>query len=164
MLWCYDHNFLQFSAKKLAFFSKTNVMIKFLHNLALFWVKNANFFADLFCKNIFKIITSVPGYTNIKNRIRQIRIQAKKDRKIINRTSGFSKKLSCFCSFFDYRLEYPIEPAKRPVELQGSILQNSISAEKFSKQFSSANFGQFYMRKKHINLPENYWPSTLSLR
>jgi hypothetical protein len=29
----------QFSAKKFAFFSKTNVMIKFVHNLALFWVK-----------------------------------------------------------------------------------------------------------------------------
>jgi hypothetical protein len=36
---CYDHNFLRFSTifgKKLAFFSKTNVMIKILHNLALF--------------------------------------------------------------------------------------------------------------------------------
>jgi hypothetical protein len=32
-----------------------------LHNLALFWVKNANFFAIFFGKNIFKIITSVPG-------------------------------------------------------------------------------------------------------
>jgi hypothetical protein len=32
---CYDHNFLRFG-KKLAFFSKTNVMIKILHNLALF--------------------------------------------------------------------------------------------------------------------------------
>jgi hypothetical protein len=31
-------DFWQFSAKKLAFFSKTNVMIKILHNLALFWV------------------------------------------------------------------------------------------------------------------------------
>jgi hypothetical protein len=29
-------DFCQFSAKKLAFFSKTNVMIQFLHNLALF--------------------------------------------------------------------------------------------------------------------------------
>jgi hypothetical protein len=29
-------DFRQFSAKKLAFFSKTNVMIKILHNLALF--------------------------------------------------------------------------------------------------------------------------------
>jgi hypothetical protein len=28
-------DFCQFSAKKLAFFSKTNVMIKILHNLAL---------------------------------------------------------------------------------------------------------------------------------
>jgi hypothetical protein len=36
---CYDHNFRRFSTifrKKLAFFSKTNVMIKILHNLALF--------------------------------------------------------------------------------------------------------------------------------
>jgi hypothetical protein len=36
-------------------------MIKILHNLALFWVKNANFFADFFGENIQKIITSVPG-------------------------------------------------------------------------------------------------------
>jgi hypothetical protein len=32
----------QFSAEKLAFFSKSNVMLKNLHNLALFRVKNAN--------------------------------------------------------------------------------------------------------------------------
>jgi hypothetical protein len=33
----YDQNFfLQFSAKKMAFFSKTNVMINFFQNLALF--------------------------------------------------------------------------------------------------------------------------------
>jgi hypothetical protein len=36
-------DFRQFSAKKFAFFSKINVMIKILHNLALFWAKNANF-------------------------------------------------------------------------------------------------------------------------
>jgi hypothetical protein len=45
-------DFWQFSAKKLAFFSKTNVMINILHNLALFWVKNANFFAEFFGENI----------------------------------------------------------------------------------------------------------------
>jgi hypothetical protein len=36
---CYDHNFLQFSTifvEKLAFFSKTNVMIKIFHYFALF--------------------------------------------------------------------------------------------------------------------------------
>jgi hypothetical protein len=33
---CYVQNFLRFSAKKLAFFSKTNVRIQILHNLALF--------------------------------------------------------------------------------------------------------------------------------
>jgi hypothetical protein len=41
-------DFCQFSAKKLAFFSKTNVMIICFQNLALFWVKNANFFAKFF--------------------------------------------------------------------------------------------------------------------
>jgi hypothetical protein len=45
-------DFSLFSPKKLAFFSKTNVMIKILHNLALFWDKNANFFAEFFGKNI----------------------------------------------------------------------------------------------------------------
>jgi hypothetical protein len=37
-------------------------MIKIVHNLALFGVKNANFFAEIFGENIFKIITSVPGH------------------------------------------------------------------------------------------------------
>jgi hypothetical protein len=44
-------DFWQFSAKKLAFFSKTNVMINFFHNLALFWVKKpifCRFFAKIF--------------------------------------------------------------------------------------------------------------------
>jgi hypothetical protein len=54
-------DFCQFSAKKLAFFLKTNAMIKILHNLPLFRVKNANFFAEFFGENILKIITSVPG-------------------------------------------------------------------------------------------------------
>jgi hypothetical protein len=38
------YDFRLFSAKKLAFFSKNNVMIRILHYLALLWVKNANFF------------------------------------------------------------------------------------------------------------------------
>jgi hypothetical protein len=46
MLWS------QFSAKKLAFFLNTNVMINFFQKLALFWVKNANFFAKIFGENI----------------------------------------------------------------------------------------------------------------
>jgi hypothetical protein len=54
-------DFPQFSAKKLAFFLNTNVMINFFQNLALFLVKNANFFPEIFGKNISKIITSVPG-------------------------------------------------------------------------------------------------------
>jgi hypothetical protein len=33
-----------------------------LNNLALFWVKNGNFFAKFFGKNILKIITLVPGH------------------------------------------------------------------------------------------------------
>jgi hypothetical protein len=38
-------DFQSFSAKKLTFFSKTNVIIKILHYLALFRVKNDNFVA-----------------------------------------------------------------------------------------------------------------------
>jgi hypothetical protein len=56
-------DFRQFSAKKLAFFSKTNVVINFLHYSALFLVKNANVFANCFGENLFKIITSVPGHS-----------------------------------------------------------------------------------------------------
>jgi hypothetical protein len=48
-------DFRQFSAKKLVFFSKTNVMIKILHNLPLFWVKNGNFFRWIFRRKYFKI-------------------------------------------------------------------------------------------------------------
>jgi hypothetical protein len=46
------YDFRQFSAEKIGVFSKTNVMVKILHNLALFWVKNANFFAEFFGENI----------------------------------------------------------------------------------------------------------------
>jgi hypothetical protein len=58
----------QFSAifanfrQKMAFFSKPNVMIKILHNLALFLVKNANFFAKFFGENFLKILTSVSDF------------------------------------------------------------------------------------------------------
>jgi hypothetical protein len=47
-------DFSQFSATKLAFFLNTNVMIIFFQNLALFWVKIANFFAEFFVENILK--------------------------------------------------------------------------------------------------------------
>jgi hypothetical protein len=44
----------------------TYVMVKILHNLALFLVKNAKFFADFFGENIFKIITSVPELASLQ--------------------------------------------------------------------------------------------------
>jgi hypothetical protein len=47
--------------QKMPFFSKTNVLIKSLHNLAWFRVKKRHFFLWFFCENILKIITSVPG-------------------------------------------------------------------------------------------------------
>jgi hypothetical protein len=43
------------------FSQKPMLWSHFLHNLALFWIKNANFFAEFFRENILKIITSVPG-------------------------------------------------------------------------------------------------------
>jgi hypothetical protein len=69
-------DFWQFSAKKLAFYQKSNVMIKILHNLALFWVKNAN---------ILKIITSVPG----KPGSSMAMAQQKCDEKKIKQTKRF---------------------------------------------------------------------------
>jgi hypothetical protein len=53
---CYDHNFLRFSpifGEKMAFFSKTNVTIHFLHNLALFCVKMP-ILCRLFWRKYFK--------------------------------------------------------------------------------------------------------------
>jgi hypothetical protein len=55
-------NFSQFSAKKLAFFSKTNVMIKILHNLVLFWVKNDNSFRWIFRRKYLKNHNIGPNY------------------------------------------------------------------------------------------------------
>jgi hypothetical protein len=48
--------------RKIGVFFKYHVMIKFVQNLALFCVKNANFFAKFFGENILKIITSIPVY------------------------------------------------------------------------------------------------------
>jgi hypothetical protein len=48
---CYDHNFLRVLAifgKMLAFFSKTNVVIKFVNNLALFLSQKRQFFRRWF--------------------------------------------------------------------------------------------------------------------
>jgi hypothetical protein len=47
MLWS------QFSAIFYSYRRKVGVFLKFLHNLALFGVKNADFFRQLFCENIF---------------------------------------------------------------------------------------------------------------
>jgi hypothetical protein len=60
---CNDHNFRRFLpifGENIGVFLKSYVyLIKFLHNLALFYVKNADFFRRFFGENIFKIITSV---------------------------------------------------------------------------------------------------------
>jgi hypothetical protein len=47
-------DFGQFSAEKWRFFSKANVMIKFLHNLVLFWVKIRQFFCWIFRRKYLK--------------------------------------------------------------------------------------------------------------
>jgi hypothetical protein len=59
---CYDQNLLRFSAKNFRFSSKTNIMIKFGHNLALFRQNERwQFFLQFLLAEIFlKIITSVP--------------------------------------------------------------------------------------------------------
>jgi hypothetical protein len=74
LIWgrCYDHNFLRFSP----IFGEKNVMVKFLHNLALFLVKNANLFADFLAKIILKpqhrsLVTLIPNNNGQAPRQRQ---------------------------------------------------------------------------------------------
>jgi hypothetical protein len=53
MLWSQFSAIFDNFRQKIAFFSKTDVMINILYQLAfLFWVKNANFFAEKFGENI----------------------------------------------------------------------------------------------------------------
>jgi hypothetical protein len=47
-------DFWQFSTEKMAFFSKTNVMINFFQNLALLWVKKSQYFRWIFRQNYLK--------------------------------------------------------------------------------------------------------------
>jgi hypothetical protein len=63
MLWSqFFCDFRQFSAKKWRFLAKINVTIKLLHNLALFWIRSANLFANLFAK-IFKNYNIGPRFS-----------------------------------------------------------------------------------------------------
>jgi hypothetical protein len=63
MLWPqFSAIFDNFRQKIGVFFSKTNVMIKFLHNLASFWVKKRQFLCRFFRRNYLKIIKSDPGH------------------------------------------------------------------------------------------------------
>jgi hypothetical protein len=59
-------DFYQFSAKKLAFFLKTNVTITIFAKTSFVLSQNAIIFAKFFGENIFKIITSVPVPNGIK--------------------------------------------------------------------------------------------------
>jgi hypothetical protein len=55
MLWSqFSAIFDNLLVKKLAFFSKTYIMIKILHNSALIWAQNTNFFTEFFGDNILK--------------------------------------------------------------------------------------------------------------
>jgi hypothetical protein len=65
MLWSqFSAIFDNFRQKNWRFYQKPMLWLIFLQNLALFRVKNANFFAEFFGENILKIITSVPGHSD----------------------------------------------------------------------------------------------------
>jgi hypothetical protein len=59
-------DFCTIFGKKIGVFLKNQCYDHFFQNLALFWVKNANFFAKFFGENILKIITSVPGHPAVE--------------------------------------------------------------------------------------------------
>jgi hypothetical protein len=54
-------DFCQFLAKKMAFFSKTDVMITLFSKASRSLSKKGNILAKFFDENILKIITPVPG-------------------------------------------------------------------------------------------------------
>jgi hypothetical protein len=56
-------DFYPFWSKKLASFSKTNVMITIFAKTSFVLRQKRHFFANFFGENILKIITSVPGQT-----------------------------------------------------------------------------------------------------
>jgi hypothetical protein len=58
-------DFCQFSAKKLAFFSKTNVMTTIFQKLAVAFAKNSNIFANFFGENILKNHNIGPGSSGV---------------------------------------------------------------------------------------------------
>jgi hypothetical protein len=61
MLWSqFSATFAKKIGEKIGIYLK-KCKYHFLHNLSLFWAKNAYCFADFFGENILKIITSVPG-------------------------------------------------------------------------------------------------------
>jgi hypothetical protein len=59
-------DFWQFSAKKIGVFLKNQCYDQLFSKIGSFWDKNANFFAEFFGENILKIITSVPGWANLR--------------------------------------------------------------------------------------------------
>jgi hypothetical protein len=85
-------DFRQFSAKRMAFFSLTNVTIKIFHNLALFWVKRANFFRQFFLQKYFKIITSAPG-KNVFSTVGKTNWRGSCRRKVVARDDIFNFEL-----------------------------------------------------------------------
>jgi hypothetical protein len=54
-------DFCQISVKKLAFFSKTNVMITIFAKTSFVLSQKRQYFAEFFGEHLKKIITSVPG-------------------------------------------------------------------------------------------------------
>jgi hypothetical protein len=57
-------DFRQYSAKNIGVFLKSNAMIQFLHEPAVIYAKNANFFANFCGENIFSLIFWLKYFKN----------------------------------------------------------------------------------------------------
>jgi hypothetical protein len=119
MLWSqFSAIFANFQGKKWRFFKKQCYDKNFLHNLALFWVKNANFFAEFCVENIFKkqnigpgslpskrvrpsFITSSPDGDVSKSKCERIRLQG-----LLNQRDVCSQLMfSATCGEFKKKIE-----------------------------------------------------------
>jgi hypothetical protein len=84
--------FCQFSAEKIGvFLRKPMLWSKFFNNLALFWVKNANFFADFFGENILKNHNIGPRMTEFSPIVQLLFIWA-----IVLKNTTVPKKFALF--------------------------------------------------------------------
>jgi hypothetical protein len=118
-------NFWQFLAKKMAFFSETKVMIIFLNNLALFWAKNANFFADFSAKISKKSYHRPLHYKNVLCRHKVSSNLLQLPAKSFSKSKGIQPPAQLEWNYYNCRLPLPCYYYVNPILWYMDPINNS---------------------------------------